>query len=185
MLRMPMLFYFKKCYNYSIKGVNDLLKIGDVVVYGAQGICKIDGLDTKTIGKTDIEYYVLKPIFNDNTAVFVPVENATLTAKMQSVLTKTQADELICKTDGIDIIKTISENQKRELYKTVLSSNNREKLISLIKTIRQERDSRRENNKKLNISDEQILRKAEMLLYNELAFVYGVAPEEVKNIINF
>ena len=104
---------------------------------------------------------------------------------MQSVLTKSQADELICKTDGIDIIKTISENQKRELYKTVLSSNDREKLISLIKTIRQERDSRRENNKKLNISDEQILRKAEMLLYNELAFVYGVAPEEVKNIINF
>lgn len=185
MLTMPMLFLLKKCYNYISQGVRDLLKIGDVVVYGAQGICKIDGFDTKVIGKTNVKYYVLKPIFNENTAVFVPVENASLTAKMQSVLTKSQANELIGKIDDIDIIKTASENQKREQYKAILSSNDRKELISLIKTIRFERDTRRQNGKKLNISDEQTLRKAEILLYNELAFVYGAAPEEVKNIINF
>lgn len=162
-----------------------MFNIGDTVVYGAQGICKISGFDTKTIGKVDVKYYVLKPIFNENTAVFVPVENATLTAKMKSVLTKSQAKELILKIENIDVIKFSGENQKREQYKVVLSSNEREKLISLIKTIRLERDTRRENGKKLNINDEQTLRKAEALLYNELAFVYNVEPDDVKNIIKF
>lgn len=165
--------------------MRDLFNIGDTVVYGAQGICKISGFDTKTIGKVDVKYYVLKPIFNENTAVFVPVENATLTAKMKSVLTKSQAKELILKIENIDVIKFSGENQKREQYKVVLSSNEREKLISLIKTIRLERDTRRENGKKLNINDEQTLRKAEALLYNELAFVYNVEPDDVKNIIKF
>lgn len=162
-----------------------MFNIGDTVVYGAQGICRIVSFDIKTIGKTDIKYYVLRPIFNENTAVFVPVENATLTAKMQNVLTESQAKALVCKINDIDVIKTSGENQKREQYKAILSSNDREQLIALIKTIRFERDNRRQSGKKLNINDEQTLRKAELLLYNELAFVYGVEPDSVKNIINF
>lgn len=162
-----------------------MFKIGDVIVYGAQGICKIDCIETKQIGRQTAEYYVLKPIFNENTAVFVPMQNETLTSKMQKVLTKTQVKELIEKITLIDVIKLNDENQKRELYKTILSSGDREKLVSLIKTIRFERDDRRENGKKLNINDEQTLRKAELLLYNELGFVLGCEPDEVKNIIKF
>lgn len=159
--------------------------MGDIILYGAQGICKIDCIQTKQIGKQKADYYVLKPIYNDNTAVFVPVDNELLTAKMQNVLTKSQAEELAAKAADIDIVEAKDETQKRELYKAILSSSDREKLIALIKTIRLERDARRQNNKKLNINDEQTLRKAELLLYNELAFVYGVEPDEAKNLISF
>lgn len=162
-----------------------MFKIGDTVVYGAQGICKIDCIEAKQIGKQKLDYYVLKPIFNENTSVFVPVDNDVLTAKMQSVLTKSQVKELAQKSTDIDVVEAKDETQKRELYKTILSSGDREKLMSLIKTIRIERDVRRQNNKKLNINDEQTLRKAELLLYNELGYVLRVDPNEVKNIIKF
>lgn len=162
-----------------------MFKVGDVVVYGAQGICKIDSVETKQIGKQSAKYYALKPLFNANTAVFVPAHNEQLAAKMQNVLTKPQAEELIKKIALIDNVKSKDEGHKREQYKEILSSGNRERLVSLIKTIRLERDVRRQNGKKLNINDEQTLRKAELLFYNELAFVYGVAPDEVKNIIEF
>lgn len=161
-----------------------MFKIGDTVVYGAQGICKIDSVETKLIGRQKQDYYVLKPIFNQNTSVFVPVDNEALTAKMLSALTKSQINGLAKKVTDIDVIKASDENQKRELYKSILSSSNRERLVSLIKTIRFERDTRREAGKKLNISDEQTLRKAESLLYNEIAFVFSVEPDEAKNIIN-
>ena len=161
-----------------------MFKIGDTVVYGAQGICKIDSVETKLIGRQKQDYYVLKPIFNQNTSVFVPVDNEALTAKMLSALTKAQINGLAKKVTDIEVIKASDENQKRELYKSILSSSNRERLVSLIKTIRFERDTRREAGKKLNISDEQTLRKAESLLYNEIAFVFRVAPDEAKNIIN-
>ena len=161
-----------------------MFKIGDTVVYGAQGICKIDSVETKLIGRQKQDYYVLKPIFNQNTSVFVPVDNEALTAKMLSALTKSQINGLAKKVTDIEVIKASDENQKRELYKSILSSSNRERLVSLIKTIRFERDTRREAGKKLNISDEQTLRKAESLLYNEIAFVFSVEPDEAKNIIN-
>ena len=164
--------------------MSDLFKIGDTVVYGAQGICKIDSVETKLIGRQKQDYYVLKPIFNQNTSVFVPVDNEALTAKMLSALTKSQINGLAKKVTDIEVIKASDENQKRELYKSILSSSNRERLVSLIKTIRFERDTRREVGKKLNISDEQTLRKAELLLYNEIAFVFSVEPDEAKNIIN-
>lgn len=164
--------------------MSKLFKIGDTVVYGAQGVCKIDCIESKQIGKQTADYYVLKPIFNENTAVFVPVDNELLTAKMLCVLTKAQIKDLSEKAADIDVVKASDENQKRELYKSTLSGGDREKLVSLIKTIRLERDIRCENNKKLNINDEQTLRKAEMLLYNEIAFVYDVEPDEAKNIIN-
>ena len=72
-----------------------LFNIGDMVVYGSQGVCKIDAIQEKQIGKAVMNYYVLKPVFNENTSVFVPVENATLTSKMQDLLTRSQAKELI------------------------------------------------------------------------------------------
>ena len=162
-----------------------MFNIGDILVYGVQGICKIDSCETKQIGRQSADYYVLKPLFNESTAVFVPVENELLTAKMQAVLTKTQAEELVKRVEQIDIIKSNDENQKRELYKAILSSGDREKLIALIKTIRLERNIRRQGNKKLNINDEQTLRKAELLIYNELAFVFDAEPGEVKDMIKF
>lgn len=162
-----------------------MFSIADVVFYGTQGVCKIDAVETKQIGKNVAQYYVLKPIFNDSTAVYVPVDNATLTAKMQCVLTKEQADALAKEIPYIDLIKSLDENEKRTRYKNILSCGDRKQLVSLIKTIRQERDARKENGKKLNINDEQTLRKAENLLYEELAFVYNVSPQSVKELIKF
>lgn len=162
-----------------------MFKIDDVIVYGSQGICKVEKIEAKQIGKQTADYYVLKPLFKENTAVFVPVQNEALTSKMQNVLTKAQAEKLIEKIAQIDVIKSGDEAEKRELYKTVLSGGDRERLVSLIKTIRSEREDRRESGKKLNINDEQTLRKAELLLYNEFAFVLGCEPDEVKNVINF
>ncbi len=162
-----------------------MFNIGDVIVYGAQGICKISCIEVKQIGKENVNYYVLKPLFNQNTSVYVPVDNTTLTAKMQSVLTVAQAKALVDKSSQIEVLNFADANHKHEQYKNILASGNREDLISLIKTIIADREIRRVNNKKLNINDEQTLRKAEMLLYNELAFVYGVEPDEAKNLINF
>lgn len=162
-----------------------MFKIGEVVVYGAQGVCKIDCIQTKQIGKQSADYYVLKPLFNENTSLFVPVENKILTAKVQSVLTLKEAKALVEAVPQISLLEFDNENQKREQYKNILASGNREALIALIKTICAEREVRRNTGKKLNINDEQTLRKAEALIYNELAFVYGVKPDEAKAIIKF
>lgn len=159
-----------------------LFKIGDVVFYGVQGVCKIDCIQTKQIGKQVMDYYVLKPVFSDNTSVFVPVENQALTAKMQDVLTRQQATEFI---DSIPDISLSETPINRDDYKAFLASGDREKLVLLIKTISKEKIVRREMGKKLNLNDEQTLRKAEQLLYHEIAYVFGLTPTEAQNMLNF
>lgn len=161
-----------------------LLKIGDVIIYGSQGICKIEKTETKQIGKSTAEYYVLKPIFNEATSLFVPVDNENLTHKMQTVLTKSEFCELVDRIPQIDTINTDSEDLKREQYKNSLSGGC-EALVSLIKTIRFEREVRKQKGKKLNITDEQTLRKAEQLFYGIAAYILEIQPEEVKTAINF
>ena len=160
-----------------------MFKIGDIIVYGAQGICKITSTETNQIGKVSAEYFVLSPIFSDNTSLFVPVQNEKLVSRMQPVLTVDEANSLIAAAPDTDVLNIKDETQKREEYKNILASNDRHKLLSLIKTICVEKDFRREHGKKLNINDEQTLRKAELLLYNELGFVLNIDPKEVKGII--
>ncbi len=160
-----------------------MFSIGDVIVYGAQGVCKISCIEAKQIGKENINYYVLNPLFNENTSVFVPVDNTILTYKMKNVLTVSQAKQLIKSASSIDVLKYANENQKREQYKEILASSNRERLVSLIKTIRAERDDRRSVGKRLNLHDEQALSKAEQLLFGELAFVLQKEMQEIEGLM--
>lgn len=162
-----------------------LFNIGDVVVYGSHGICKIDGIEPKQIGKETIDYYALKPVYNSSAVIFIPVDSADLTSKMLDILTVDAAKKLIKEASGLPVITFDAENRKREQYNLILASNNREELASLIKTIRLERETRRAVGKKLNLIDEQTLRKSELLLFNELAFVLGVTTDEVNQMIKF
>ena len=162
-----------------------MFKIGDVVLYGIQGICAIKNIEIKQIGKTALDYYVLNPVFNENTSLFVPVDNEILTSKMQNILTKKEATQLLEKTGQIECLKIQDESVKRERYREILSSGNREDMVALIKTLRFEREERSKLNKKLNMSDEQTLYKAERLLFNEIAYVFGIEPQEAQNMMTF
>lgn len=162
-----------------------MLKTGSIVLYGSQGICKISEITTKKVGKISAQYYVIKPIYADNTVFFVPIENEVLTARIQSVMSKSQAEKFVDSLNEIEPLKNMDEAEKRKEYKEALSSNDRQRLVAVIKTLRAERDLRRESNKKLNINDEQILYKAEQLLYSELAFAMEITPQEVVDAIKF
>lgn len=161
-----------------------MFKIGDIIIYGSQGVCKIEKTETKQIGKQSAEYYVLKPLFNETTCLFVPVDNENLTNKMQPVLSKNDFCKLVNEISQVNMIEIDDENLKREQFKTALSGGC-EMLVSLIKTIRFEREQRKQKGRKLNIFDEQTLRKAEQLFYGIAAYILEINPQDVKNTINF
>ena len=162
-----------------------MFSLGDTVIYGEQGVCKIDGIEAKQVGNKKVDYYVLKPVFSENTAVFVPVDNCILTAKMQRVLNAQQAKSLIKGVSQIDALKFDNDNQKRERYKNIITSGDRQALVAFIKAIYLERNIRHQNGKRLNMSDEQTLYKAERLLFNEIAYALGIDLQEAQEMIKF
>lgn len=46
-----------------------MYSIGEVVLYGSNGVCEITEITTKKIGKDSIEYYVLKPVCSDSSTL--------------------------------------------------------------------------------------------------------------------
>ncbi len=156
-----------------------MFKMGDTVVYSTQGVCVVREIVTKQLGKASAEYYLLTPVYQENTTIFVPVDNEKLTCKMRSVLTRAQAQKLILAMREVDTIWIPEDIARRKQYTEILSSGERIKIAALIKTLYLEQRRRKEAGKKLHIADEQLLKKAQALLHTELALALQIEPEQV------
>ena len=43
-----------------------MYQINDMILYGTEGVCKIDSIVTKELAGEAQEYYVLKPVYSEN-----------------------------------------------------------------------------------------------------------------------
>ena len=53
-----------------------MFKVNDVIIYGAQGVCKIIGTEEKNITGEKKIYFVLQPVSDKNATIYAPVDNA-------------------------------------------------------------------------------------------------------------
>lgn len=153
--------------------------VGDTVLYGSQGVCKIVGTDEKKIGGSKIEYFVLKPVYDENSTVFVPSSNDNLMSKMRSILSADEIYSMIKAMPDEDTIWIEDDNERKQKYQQIVLNGDRRKLVQLIKTLHLHEIAQREKNRKLHQSDEYILKQAEKLLYDEFALVLNIKPDEV------
>ncbi len=156
-----------------------MFKVNDTVVYGAQGICRISGITTKTIKKQQKEYYVLLPLYKENSQIFIPVDNEKLTQRMKKVMSKEEIAELISSLPSESYEWIEDDSERKAVYRKALESGDRHSVVRVIKSLYEEQQRRKSERKKLSVSDEIILNQAENLLYDELAAVLNIKPEEV------
>lgn len=127
------------------------------------------------------EYYVLKSIFNENYTIFAPVKNKDL--KIRLVLSAEEIYDLVKSTSNADTIWIEDEPKRREHYKMILENGDRAELIQLIKTLHLHKEEQKEKKQKVYISDEQFMKDAEKLLYEEFAYVLNIDREDVLSFI--
>ena len=75
-----------------------MFEIGEVVSYGATGICTIEDIRLESLSRAGTkkqEYYILRPVATPTCTTYVPVANETLTAKMRRIYTREQINALI------------------------------------------------------------------------------------------
>lgn len=156
-----------------------MFRAGETVNYGTTGVCKIDGVCSRTAAGRSMDYYVLKPCFRDNSTVYVPVENEKLVSKMRRILSREEITELISEMPDVEE-KWIDDNTERiKVFKEALSSGDRRRIVRLIKSIHARSRELALSNKKLRSSDLSIMNEAEHLLYDEFAFVLNIKRNEV------
>ena len=151
-----------------------MFQINDVVVYGAQGVCKIVGMQEQKIDGTNKTYFVLKPADDRGATFYVPTWNEKALAKMRKVMTKQDVDALIDSMPKKKPVWIANENERRETYKRILAGGNQAQIISMIQAIYLHKKEREAEGKRLHMSDEHFMKDAEQLLYNEWQYVLNV-----------
>ncbi|MDR1805564.1 MAG: CarD family transcriptional regulator [Clostridium sp.] len=158
-----------------------MLTIGEEFIYGSAGVCKVAGIKDMTVGAETNSYYILKPVYEAASTIYVRVDSSELAGKVRRILSQEEILELIRQMPDENTIWETDDNKRREQYKGILSGSDRSALIRMIKTLflRGEELKNVGKGKKLHASDERFLKDAEKILYEEFAYVLNITREEV------
>ena len=72
-----------------------MFQVNDTVSYGTHGVCQITEIGEKNLTGKSMEYYILKPVYNENSTLYVPVHSENLTGKMRRILSVQEIREMI------------------------------------------------------------------------------------------
>ncbi|HAG70021.1 MAG TPA: CarD family transcriptional regulator [Lachnospiraceae bacterium] len=156
----------------------------DMVVYGSQSVCRIVNIGTLSMSMIDRKkkYYTLKPIYQRDSVVYVPVDSEK--PVMRPVITKEQAQKLIKNIPNIKAAWIEKEVEREQEYKKAISSCDPEQLIMIIKTLYSRKKARIEDGKKVTVIDERYFKMAEKQLHEELAYALEIPKEEIADYIS-
>lgn len=151
---------------------------GDFVNYGTQGICQVE--DIRTI-KPDRrsqahDYYVLRPLHQDNASVFVPVDNQSLAARMRPVLSREEIEETIMSVKDQALLWVSDRKERTALFQKILIRRDERELLLLGSCLY---TKARENPKGLSASDAQTLKKVESVIEQEFSFALQMHAQDV------
>ena len=160
----------------------NIYKSGDVVIYGAEGICTVTGITEKKFGNEMVKYYVLEKIGKKESLTYVPANNERSLSKMRPVLNQEEFLHLFKdETQKLDWIAKDRDRQKA--FKEIILFGNTRDLISLIKTLYAHQVQQQKVGKKLHISDERLFKDAEKIIKEEVAYVFNIPKESVHDFI--
>lgn len=148
-----------------------MFQVNDVIIYGAQGVCKIIGTDEKIINGKKKIYFVLKPVDEKGATIFAPTDNELVLSKMRRLLTKDEIHMLIDSMQEDSTLWIDNENERKELYKSILAKGDHRQIIKMLKAIYAHKKQREAEGKRLHQSDERFFKDAEQILYNEFQYV--------------
>lgn len=129
------------------------------------------------------DYYVLKPVFGDQSTIFVPVKNEALTKKMRRVMTVEEINRIIEAMPFEDTEWIENENERKERFRGALTQGDPMDLVRIIKSLYEHQQVQQQHGRKLRASDERFFHDAEKMLYDEFALVLKIEPEEVLPLI--
>lgn len=160
-----------------------MFKVGDLVVYGSTGVCRI--LDIKPydgVGEEGQLYYYLEPLYQ-NCMIYIPVE--TDQVSMRPIISKQEAERLMemLPTIQVTIYNHRSVNALENMYKECIQSYNCMTLAKLTKSLYAKRQALSRENRKLGVLDERYMKKAEDLLFGELAAALEIPKEQMFDYI--
>lgn len=154
-----------------------MLKVGQTVMY-RRSVCKVQELIEKF--REDQDYFKLAAWYDPSLVIHVP--RVSIPDTCRPLLTQHEAEQLI---DAIPTIDHIESEDKilESVYKELLNSDDHEDLVKIIKTTYMRSEDKVKKGLKRSEKDKEYFRKAEEVLYNELAVVLDKSIAETRDYV--
>lgn len=151
-----------------------MFQIQDVVVYGSLGVCDIIGIEAKKVDDAVKNYFVLKPKNNPEATCYVPTWNEKALGKMRKVMSREEVNALIDSIPDQMPVWLENRNERKEAFRQILSSGDHTAIIAMLRALFIQKTERESEGKRLHMTDEQFIKDAEQILYNEWQYVLNV-----------
>lgn len=158
-----------------------MYQIGDLVVYGSIGVCRVDGFSHPDGGNAKL-FYCLAPLYQSG-VIHTPVESEKV--PLRPVMTAEDANALLAHLSDIqvEIYKERTIQQLAQKYQSVLQTGDPLQLLSLSLSVQQKRKQAEAQNRRLGMVDERYGRQAERLLFGELAVALDMSIDDIPQLI--
>ncbi len=156
-----------------------MYSIGDIVIYGENGVCTISRIAPLAIQGTspDKLYYYLTPHIGTGD-FFSPVESG---AFMRPVITRSQAEELILSIPEIEpaVCSDNRFNHVDAFYKELFKLHTCEALVAIVKGLSIRLSERKAKSSRAEIT----MKRAKAMLYAELAASLEMDINDIENYL--
>lgn len=155
---------------------------GEFVRYSCNGVCLVDDIrvDAPAGRKGERqEFYILKPVKNPASTIFVPTGSLVLVEKMARLPSREELDTLIRATKDEPLTWNGDRKARLAQFQTIVKTCDLGELLSMAACIYRKKLELQAAGKKLGASDENLLSRAEDLIENEVSFVLQLTGEQV------
>lgn len=157
--------------------------LGDYVVYGIHGVCRILELEERIVDRKKLQYYVLEPVEQAGARYLIPVHNEAAVGKLRPVLSREELEKLLRSQEVRADAWIPDENLRKQAYRELINSGDRGGLIRMVGTLYRHKELQAAAGRKFHLCDDNFLRDAQKLLSSEFSLVLGIEPEAVGSYV--
>lgn len=160
-----------------------MFHVGDHVLYGIHGVCRITDVEERIIDRRKVRYFVLEPLEQAGARYLIPTHNESALAKLRHVLRKEELEGIL-RSDAVRQDAWIAdENARKQSYRELINSGDRVALLRMIRSLHKHKDTQAAAGRKFHLCDENFLRDAERLLNAEFSLVLGIEQGQVGSYV--
>ena len=151
-----------------------MFDIGTYVSYRTEGVCRIVDIRTESFGGNAGRYYILSPLKDQNSVLYVPFDNELLISKMLPLLSEQQIYALARELREERVEWRPESRARGYRFREILGTGDRRELIVLINTITEKAEELQTLGKRLTGGDEALLKRAKKILVDEFSLTSDI-----------
>lgn len=160
-----------------------MYQVNETIFYGSEGVCRIADISERRFDDKTIEYFVLKPVFQNKALVYVPRDNERLRERMRHVLDTDEVQELLDEFVNFELINIPGIRERKLEYQRILQSCDYRELSRLVKTLYTHKREAEIEGKRLPMWEERVRKEAAKVLFSEFAYALKVEPTQIEDHI--